>query len=358
MPKYPGVYTKKLKSGTVKYYGSAWSPHEYRSINTQLYPTAIEAREALDQLRKQISAGVRFDKRKITVKQFIELYLSEYYESKALDPSTKHLVRGRLYNGIIPILGDRILRSLHAVDIQNLQNELLTKYSPSTVNCYIGEFKRVIKRALIWDYLLKDITLGLDSAKVVTHKPTILEPQQILSIMYDPQIPLRDRCLIGLGGFAGLRISEAVAVKKKNIKFDEHTIFVNLQHFQGRLKPPKTRSERYVPILPDFEPLLKEQYIQSRVWLFPGKREGHPMTTVTWTVRYFSKILQKLDLPPVRYHSLRHAFNKMLYDYGVPQREVMQIMGHKPQGMTWRYDRESVQRCVQVTRGIKIRRTA
>jgi len=250
------------------------------------------------------------------------------------------------------------LRSLHAVDVQNLQNELLSKYSPGTVNTYIGEFKRVIKRAIVWDYLAKDITVGLDSAKVVDHKPRILEPQQILSIMYDTQIPLRDRCLIGLGGFAGLRISEAVAVKKENIDFDEHTIFINVQHFQGRLKPPKARSERYVPILPDLDHLLKEQYVQSRIWLFPGKKEGYPMTSVTWTARYFSKILRDLELPQVRYHSLRHAFNKMLYDHGIPQREVMQIMGHKPQGMTWRYDRESVQRCVQVTRQIQIRRSA
>jgi integrase len=352
MPKYPGIHKKILKS-SIKYYGSAWSPDEYKAINTPLYPTAIEAKEALDQLRKQITAGVRFDKKKITVQQFIELYLTEYYETKTLDPSTKKLIRGRLYNGIVPILGGRTLRSLHAVDIQNIQNELLAKYSPGTVNSYIGEFKRVIKRALIWDYLSKDITLGLDSVKEQVKKPDILEPQQILSIMYDQQIPLRERCLIGLGGFAGLRISEAVAVRKDKINFDEHTIFINIQHFQGRLKPPKAGSERYVPILPDFEHILKEMYLQSTYWLFPGKIEGHPLTSVTWTARYFSKVLQTLDLPPVRFHSLRHAFNKMLYDHGIPQREVMQIMGHKPQGMTWRYDRESVERCVRVTRDVK-----
>ena len=77
MPKYPGIHTKTLKSGQIKYYGSAWSRFEQRAINTSLYPTAAEAKEALGKLRKQIQAGVRFDKKYITVKQFIELYLQE-----------------------------------------------------------------------------------------------------------------------------------------------------------------------------------------------------------------------------------------------------------------------------------------
>ena len=351
MPKYPGVHTKTLKSGTVKYYGSKW--WEGRTYNTSLHPTASEAWESLQELIKELRLGKRFDKRSITVQQFIELYLEHYIKPKNIDPSTKKSISSRLRNAIIPYIGKRRLQSLRPEDMQQFQNQLLGDYSAPTVNRYIGELRRVLKRALIWDYLLKDITLGLDNIAEKAHKPDILEPQQILSIMYDPQIPLRDRCLIGLGGFAGLRISEALAVQKSKIDFDEHTIFINLQSCQGVLKPPKANSERYVPILPDFEHILKEMYIMSTYWLFPGSKKERPITVAAWTRLYFHPLLQELGLPHIRYHSLRHAFNKMLYDQGIPQREVMQIMGHKPQGMTWHYDRESVERCVKLARRIR-----
>lgn len=132
---------------------------------------------------------------------------------------------------------------------------------------------------------------------------------------------------------------------KDKINFDEHTIFINLQYCRCRLKPPKANSERYVPILPDLDPLLKEVYLASTSWLFPGQKEGYPICVGGWTKRVFLPMLLEHGLPPVRYHSLRHTFNKLLYDHGIPQREVMQIMGHKPQGMTWHYDRESVEMC-------------
>ena len=40
---------------------------------------------------------------------------------------------------------------------------------------------------------------------------------------------------------------------------------------------------RYVPILPDLEPLLKEMYLKSAgPWLFPGRKEGQPIYPSTW----------------------------------------------------------------------------
>ena len=351
MPKTPGIYKKQLKSG-IRYYGSAWSRGEHKVINTSLYPTAAEAKEALDNLKRQIQKGVRFDKKRITVKQFIDLYLKEYIEHKQLDVKSVRYTRSRL-NTIAGIIGDRPLHSLTALDMQDVQNKLLSHYAPVTVNCYMGEFKRLLKRALIWNYLLKNPMLGLDSVKVVVHKLPILDIQEILRIMYDTQISIFDRCMVGLGGFGGLRISEAIAVRKENVNFNDHTIYIDIQYSGNILKPPKANSTRYIPILLDLEPILKEQYIKSVDWLFRGGKDGYPLSTRAFDRNHFKPLLRKLDLQPVRFHSLRHAFNKMLYDHGIPQREVMQIMGHKPQGMTWRYDRKSVQRCVKVTREIK-----
>lgn len=94
-------------------------------------------------------------------------------------------------------------------------------------------------------------------------------------------------------------------------------------------------------------------YLKSTYWLFPGDKEGQSLTVGGFIKNHFHPILKECKLPAIRYHTLRHGFNKMLYYHGIPQREVMQIMGYKPQGMTWHYDRESVQRCVKLAGRIR-----
>jgi hypothetical protein len=114
MPKYPGIYSKKLKS-TTKYFGSKWC--QGRTYNTSLYPTAREAYEALQQLARELEAGIRKDKRSITVSGFINLYLENYLAPKRIIDQSKMLFTSSLKNAIIPLVGSRRLQSFTPVDL-------------------------------------------------------------------------------------------------------------------------------------------------------------------------------------------------------------------------------------------------
>ena len=97
MPKYPGIHSKILKSGTVKYYGSKWKGKTY---TTSLYPTAQEAYEALRVLIKELQSGIRLDKKHITVEQFIRLYIKKYIEPKQIQPISKRVTISRFSIGL------------------------------------------------------------------------------------------------------------------------------------------------------------------------------------------------------------------------------------------------------------------
>lgn len=80
------------------------------------------------------------------------------------------------------------------------------------------------------------------------------------------------------------------------------------------------------------------------------------LSPATWAYRHFKPLLVKLGLPMVTPKSLRHGFNKMCSDKDVPPRKLIQIMGHATPEITFGvYDRESVERLVEVTRHIKYR---
>jgi len=279
-----------------------------------------------------------------------QLYLDKYICPRSIDPVTKDNIESQLRYSIVHELGDRKLQSFTPIDMQHLQKYVRKQYSGRTAQVYMVACKRMIRRAVIWNYLDKDITLGLDPIRFVRHKPPILEPQTVLWIMHHPQVPLRDRCMIGLGGFAGLRCSEICGLQKEKINFKDRTILIDLQCRRGVIKPPKNKLPRYVPILPDLAPILKTWYLQAPPgpWLF-SNRQGQPLNSSSYAQYCFKKILYQLELPTIYFHALRHGFNKMLQDHGVPLRETMQIMGHQSPEMTLKtYDRASIKRIVQV----------
>lgn len=346
MPKYKGVYSKGKK-----FYGAKW--YQGKTYTTKVCDTAGEAAEALEELTKNLKGGLKYDKKNITVLDFIILYLKSYIiPKKNLQKITLRNIERRLRNGIIPHLGKRKLLSLTPIDLQKLQNILLSRYKISSARTTMSEFKRVLKRAVIWDYIPRDPSVGLDIIPVSIDKPDILTPCDLAVIMDNAE--LREKSAIGLGYLAGLRISEIFGLMWNKIDFKEHTIQVDLQFCEGDLKLPKT-GVRIVPILPELEPILKEWKLKSRslTWLFPG-RGDKPMAPAHWVSNYFYPLLKDLGLPRVKPHSLRHGFDKMMHDEGIPTRDVMQMMGHKTVKMSLHYDRESPKRLINVTRDIKL----
>jgi integrase len=283
-------------------------------------------------------------------------YIDHYIKGKKLDPVTVKTIVNRIKNGLIPILGKKRLSSLKPEFIQSLQNQLYSKYSEGYAHQVMCQLRRILKRAVIWEYIEKDPSLGVDAVYPKYGKPEILDPQQIVGVIYNERIPLRARAIIALGGFAGLRPGEISGLRKDKIDFKGKTIKIDLQYSHGILKPPKGHKERHIPILPDLEPVLKEWYISSGpgTFLFANDK-GAPLSYSTWLIHDYKPALQAADLLYIKPHSLRHAFSKMLSDYGVPAREKMQILGHSSKKMSFEvYDRERIESMIKVTRSIEV----
>jgi len=198
---------------------------------------------------------------------------------------------------------------------------------------------------------------GIDRIRIFNKKEDVLPIEDVIAIVYDENVGLRQRTIFGLQGLEGLRVGESLAVQKDKVDFNKHWILIDLQITnRGVLKEPKYGSIRYVPILPDLEPVLKEWYLQvgDSKWLFKG-RYDKPLHPQTWRAGHYYKIKKQFNLKIKREHLLRSGFKKMLSDHGVPDREVNQILGWEEKGMSGWYDRHSPERLVEVTRHIRFR---
>ena len=152
----------------------------------------------------------------------------------------------------------------------------------------------------------------------------------------------RDKAILLLMYGAGLRISEALSINKKQCPLGEWLRIVGKggKHRDVPiLKIIKNSIDKYLTLLP-------RQY-QDEEFLFLGRRGGR------LSPRIIQRIIQnlriKLNLPEhATPHSLRHAFATQLLAGGGDLRSIQDLLGHSSLSTTQRYTSVEVSGLIEV----------
>jgi integrase/recombinase XerD len=204
--------------------------------------------------------------------------------------------------------------------------------SPASVNLSIS--------ALRFNYrevLEKDIFKGIKNPKPEKKLPVVLTKDEIKQ-MLEVTKNKKHKLLIELLYSTGLRVSEAVNIRVKDINLDEKIAFV---------KYGKGKKERFVKLSNRFIIHFKS-YIKKKKgsYLFSYKKK--PIST-----RQAQRIVKNAALnaqikKKVFCHALRSSFATHLLDSGVDIRVIQEILGHENLSTTQRYTKVSKQRLMEV----------
>jgi integrase len=141
----------------------------------------------------------------------------------------------------------------------------------------------------------------------------------------------RDKYLVALAGFAGLRRGEIAGLKWEDVDFKNNTIRLVRQYTNGRLENLKTsESEATVPICPKLTVMLKEWRVQSfsPEWVFKGKGPL-PFAIHSWAGDEWRRIRVEFNLPDgLRFHDLRHTFASILLAHNAQPGDVQKLLRH------------------------------
>ncbi|MFA5777453.1 MAG: site-specific tyrosine recombinase/integron integrase [Parcubacteria group bacterium] len=203
-------------------------------------------------------------------------------------------------------------------DISLIKKYLLQKQekgqSPQTINLHLNAIKYFYR-----EIFKSKIFIDLKFAKTSKKLPIVLSRSEIEKIIncIDNE---KHRLLISLSYGAGLRVSEAVELRIRDIDFDGLSI---------HLKNAKGKKDR-VTIFPeklkaDLHELTALQH--GNEYVFESERSGK--LTERTAQKIFENALEKSGIQKnASFHSLRHSFATHLLENGVDVRYVQELLGH------------------------------
>lgn len=204
-------------------------------------------------------------------------------------------------------------------DIDSIKKFLLYKKengrSPQTINLYLNSIKYFYH-----EIAKSEIRINLKFAKRSEKLPVVLSRQEI-GVIIDMIINYKHRLIVALAYGSGLRISEVINLRVRDINLEELTI---------HLKAAKGNKDR-ITIFPE---RLKNDIIKlsagkiGKDYLFESERGGKLSERAAQLV--FENALKKTKIKkPATFHSLRHSFATHLLENGVDVRYVQELLGHK-----------------------------
>ena len=141
--------------------------------------------------------------------------------------------------------------------------------------------------------------------------------------------------IVLLGGDAGLRCGEIMALEWRDVDLHKRQLCVQRSDWKGHVTAPKGGRLRYVPLTVRLTTALREhRHLRSdRVLCQP---DGSPMSADI-VKHHVERAARRAHIGQSGVHRLRHTFCSHLAMRGAPARAIQELAGHQDLSTTQRY---------------------
>jgi integrase len=283
--------------------------------------------------QKKPALGNKEDKSKIcTLTEFAVRFLEGHARANRLKPSGIAAKETIIRVHLVPMLGDKALNAITTEDVQQLKVALGTR-SAKTVNNVLTVLSVLLKTAVEWGVLERVPCL---IKLLATPKPGagFHELEEYERLVKAAQTEPLAYLVTLLGGEAGLRCGEIMALEWMDVNLQKRQICVARSEWKGHVTAPKGGRLRYVPLTTRLADALRDaRHLRGPRVVCDS--QGHPLT---------QKVIQCLMRRTARranvrpgVHVLRHTFCSHLAMRGAPARAIQELAGHQDLATTQRY---------------------
>ncbi|MGO4787009.1 tyrosine-type recombinase/integrase [Paenibacillus sp. 2KB_20] len=306
------------------------------------YDKEKDAERAMIEKIKEINDGVFIEESEETVSEFMTNWLTN--KKNQVRPGTWKSYSWLINTHLIPHLGKVKVFHLKPRHLNDLYNQkLLNTISANSIKKLHGLIKDALDEGIGFGDISKNVANAVTPPRVKKVKFEVWNEAQ-LKVFLESAKTNRFHVVFDLAASTGMRIGEILGLRWKDVDLNAGKLSIRQAYTKAHsgyeFHEPKTASgERSVALFPDTIELLRQHQseqereknenrpIYNDHGLVIQTHIGTPVSPRNLSREYY-KILDKLDLPKIRFHDLRHTHASILLKRGVHAKIVQERLGH------------------------------
>jgi integrase len=236
---------------------------------------------------------------------------------------------------LVPELGQKKLDEIDNEIVQQLKLKLAHR-EPKTVNNILSTLNKMLKVAAEWR-VIDEMPCTIRLLKVSSPEMQFYEQDQYGRLVCAARtLDRRKTIMVLLGGDAGLRRGEIIALRLNDVDHRRRLIRVERADWNGIEDLPKGGRGRVVPMTDALAKALSE-HRHSRGSRVLYQDDGTAVTANTLQ-DWMEEVTGRAGLEPTRsLHILRHTFCSHLAMEGAAPKAIQELAGHRHLSTTMRY---------------------
>lgn len=328
-----------------------WRAQIYQSgsRHSRNFLTKEEALSWLRTTRVNMERGFDLKGGNTTVAEYLEEWLDNHRIS--LRSKTAHAYSRMIKNHILPFLGNKRLKDLKLVTIEEFYSELLQKgLGPRTIRITHNILHTSLAKAVKYGLLIYNPTQGASLPRYFHNEMNVMDTSQVTQFLVAAQNS-KYHVLFHFAITTGMRFGELLGLRWTDVQWNAGVIHIQrqMQDVPGEgcvfVEPKTNAGRRTIKLGEGSLDLLRhhkqDQEFQQKVvgqrWrgmdLVFTNTIGGP--GVTSNIRKeFHRVLDLAGLPQIRFHDLRHTTASLLLNNKVPVIVVSNMLGHSKPSVT------------------------
>jgi integrase len=317
----------------------------------QGYKTKKAAELAQSRLKLEVENSGQIEKDNNVL--FSTVYKDWYQQYiNTVRESTYARTKGMFDNHILPLFGNKRIRTITVNQIQNAVNQWFNEVTYNYKRWYeyvVSVFDFAIKQGIITKNPAKLITMPKHPDSYEDKQENFWDKDQLATFFncIDKDNELEKYTLFRLLAFSGLRRGELLALTWDDLNISQQTLRINKTLTQGMkgkqiVQAPKTKKSRRtidldsktINILKKWRVQQRKEYLMNGIntlskkqLIFATYKNTHKVLNTP--SKWLSKIIKDNGLKKITVHGFRHSHASALFSAGATMKEVQERLGHE-----------------------------
>jgi integrase len=333
-------------------------------VVTKTFPTRKAADAWAIQVAHDKLTGIAVDPR--SGSEAFRDYAARWLETRRvrgrpLAPKTSDLYRVLLRVHIEPTFGSRQLNAITAEAVRRWHAKVSNESGPMSAAKSYRLLRGILSTAVADGVIALNPCRVRGAGSERSAERPIVGPAVVIELA--DAIGVRWRAMVLVAGFAGLRMGELIALRRKHVDLKAHSLtvgeqVVTLEGGRRLVTEPKTEAGRRVIALPQLVVDSLAEHMRNQdpgregpqALLFPAEDGG--LLPVTTFYKHWRRARHQVGRDDLHLHDLRHVAGTLAAWTGATEKELMARLGHANPTAARRYQHAARDRDRAIAAGL------